>query len=430
MPMQAELKYGHSSLKIDLPDTIHWQVLSKTILSSPHSQTDIISQAVNDLVLKIERDSPPRNPSVLIIVPDHTRLCQLPLVLPLLTRKLEDVFSARISILVANGSHVLQPRETIKSLVGEEIYDTYPVEQHDSRDRQTLVHAGTSSYGTPFYLNKRVPEADVVVTVSAILFHYFAGFGGGPKMIMPGVAGYETIRINHRRTIDPRTGTFHTGCNDGNLDSNPVYRDLVEIMQFTPRCNSIQVALDVNGEIVKAEAGALVEAQREIVRFVRDAYSIRLERRARVVIASAGGFPRDVNLIQAHKAIHHAFQAVEEGGFLVVVAECREGIGSNTFMEYFTGGSATEIGVRLLDDYKINGHTALALKTKTEKAHIVFVSSLDEAMVKRTGMIPEKSVDQALSRVLENISAGEMGYILPLASLFVPDMTKASPDLW
>ena len=139
-----------------------------------------------------------------------------------------------------------------------------------------------------------------------------------------------------------------------------------------------------------------------------------------VVVASAGGFPADVNLIQSHKSIHHAYQAVKENGWLIVMAECAEGIGSKTFLPYFDYGSSRNIGQRLLEDYQINGHTALALKTKVEQANIVFVSNLDPQMVEKIGMIPAKNLTEAWEIAKKHLNAEALGYILPTASAHVP----------
>ena len=420
-----QLRYGDSSLTFDPPETINWIYLEKESLESDLSQEKIINDSVKSLIQQIKKQKIYKGDSVLLIVPDHTRRCQLSLVLPLLIGQLKDFFDPHIRILVANGSHVLQPDHIVRDLVGPQIYDFYEVVQHDCHDQSSLVNLGTSSNGTPFLINRWVKESQIVITIGGILYHYFAGFGGGPKMLFPGVAGYESIRANHRRTIEEKSGHFHPRCFDGNLDTNPVFTDLAEIAQFVPNCLSLQLALNFEGHITYAETGPILKTHRKVANKVKEMYSYPLAQKADVVVASAGGFPSDVNLIQSHKSIHHAFQAVKKGGYIVMLAECREGIGSKTFLPYLDEGSAQQIGIKLLNDYQINGHTALALKSKAEQTTILFISRLDKEIVRKTGMIPVDGMDEALSYLDEKLEKGATGYIMPKASLLVPCCTDS-----
>jgi len=416
-------RYGKQIIDVQLPEHIQWQTLEKPGSASPVQEQQVIANSI-DRLMHLLYDQLQSIHTLLIIIPDHTRKCRLPLVLPLLMQRLQP-YDLKTEFLVANGSHVEQPEAAIKELVGENIYNHYPVIQHDSRDDKNLAYYGVTDFGTEIFLNKKVREADYVLTIGGILYHYFAGFGGGPKMLLPGVAGYETIRINHRRTIDEQSGFFHKDCFEGNIITNPVYRDLAQVVQLVPNCISLQFALDVEGHIVFAEAGPVLPVQNRVCEKVKELYSLPIQHKADLVIAGAGGFPADVNLIQAHKAIHHAFQAVREQGVVVIFAECTEGIGSKTFMPYFTEKTSRDIGQRLLRDYMINGQTALSLKTKTEAAHIILVSLLDKDLVRQTGMIPCTSVAEAMQTAqcyLEGCSG--KGYLFPAANLYVPHVTE------
>ncbi len=414
-----KLKFGRQEISFDPPSNINWQVLQKETIPQIAGETTIIQNAVARLFTFLQEKVHPGS-KLLLIVPDHTRKCRLPIVLPLLLSQLKKLRS-HIDIVVANGSHVLQPEHVIRDLVGEDVYTSYPVIQHDCHDEKMLVFFGKTLNGTEIYLNKKVKEADFILTVGGILFHYFAGFGGGPKMLMPGVAGYETIRQNHRLTVDAETGYFHKECYEGNIKTNPVYLDLAQVVKFVPQCTSLQFALDAEGKIVQAETGPILETQGAICPAVNDLYTIPVEEKADIVIASAGGFPADVNLIQSHKSIHHAFQAVKPEGKIILLAECPEGVGSKTFMPYFEENSSAGIGRRLLNDYKINGHTALSLKIKSEKARIYFVSKLDEQLVRKTGMLPCSTFTEALSCAVKELKpANPKGYILPFANLYLP----------
>ncbi len=414
-----KLNYGKKGVEINLPDNITWGVLDKEMPFVPKDETEIILSGIESL---LEQLDPKINTGcrLLLVVPDHTRRCRLELILPPLIEALEQEFEATIDILVANGSHIIQPEEKVRELLSPKIFDKYPVTQHDYMDADTLLYLGETSFGTPIWLNKKVKEADFIITIGGILYHYFAGFGGGPKMLLPGIAGQKTILNNHRRTIDPETGQFHKNIHEGNITTNPVFRDLSESVDFVPNSLSLQFALSPKGSIVYAEAGSILGTHKSVCEKVKDIYSIEIKEKADIVVASAGGFPSDVNLIQSHKSIHHAFQAVKKNGVIIVFAECSEGVGSNSFMPFFEEKDSLAIGHRLLKDYRINGHTALTLKTKTENAHIIFVTQMEAELVQKTGMIPAKTADEAFEIAQNLLPKRGKGYILPTGQIHVP----------
>ena len=413
------LKYGKQLIKFEPPQNINWRILEKENPKSVLAESEIVKLAVQHLIELLDQNNIPKGGNVLIIIPDHTRKCRLEIILPVLINEL-DHFKARLAFLIANGSHVIQPESVVRDIVGETLYQQYRFMQHDSKDEQSLYYLGDTSFGTSIWLNHKVEQADHIITVGGILYHYFAGFGGGPKMLMPGVAGYETIRQNHRRTLNETTGGFHSDCYEGNISTNPIFIDLAEVMKFLPNVTSFQVVMSPNNKILYAETGPVLETHQTLCEKVKELYSLVIPQKADIVIASSGGFPADVNLIQSHKSIHHAFQAVKGKGWLIVLAECSEGIGSQTFLPYFDAGSSINIARELLKDYKINGHTSLALKTKTEKTNIVFVSKLAPEIVLKTGMTPAQDIEEAWNIVLPNIRPDALGYIMPNASTFVP----------
>ncbi|MBN1543061.1 nickel-dependent lactate racemase [candidate division KSB1 bacterium] len=415
----VELKYGRKVVSLNPPSFIRWLPLEKTIDEPPVSERALLTDAADTLISQLKELPLRRGARLLLVVPDHTRKCRLSDILPILLQRLEESFQPLVEILIANGSHVVQPESTVENLVGKEVYRRLDVVQHNALCSEDMRYVGETTAGTPIRLNRRVVEADCVVTVGGTLYHYFAGFGGGPKMLLPGVADIETIRLNHRRTIDPDTGTFHENCREGEIDNNPVYQDLVQVLRFLPRLISLQVVLDAMGRFHYAGVGPVVEIQKEAIARVRALYRIPLAEKADIVLASAGGYPADLNLIQSHKSIHHAYQVVRPGGVLVMFAECSEGIGSSTFMPYFQNGSSLDIAAALLQDYQINGHTALALRSKTESVSLYLVSMLPDSLVKEMGMLPLKA-DESMWQILSKGLFSE-GYLFPQASLYSPE---------
>ncbi len=415
-----QLAYGQDQIEFTPDSRVQWQVLNRP--GSAAEQVAAVEPAIDRLSAMIRERIAGAGARLLLVIPDHTRRCRVDEILRRLLAGLEVLDSPVIHILVANGSHVLQPESTVRDLVGADIYERYEVRQHDSQDQASLHYFGRTDYGTPVYLNSLVRDADVVVTIGGILFHYFAGFGGGAKMLLPGVAGYETIRVNHRRTIDEAGAHFHSGCREGLLDGNPVYMDLAQVDNMVPDVLSLQVVLNPQKEFVFAQAGPMLAVHRQACQIVKSTYSVAIPARADVVVASAGGFPSDVNLIQSHKSIHHAFRAVKPGGVLLMLAECREGIGSKTFMSAIAAGDSAAIGRYLLTNYVINGQTALALKAKAEQVQIHLVSGLDPDIVKQAGLVAHDSLAHAWQAIQAGLPAEATGYIFPKASVYLPVM--------
>lgn len=425
--MLMQLEYGTQKVECLLAPSVSWQPLVKKWGDDESPEPEILESAVDDLRAQLGGRGAARGCRVLLVIPDHTRRCCLDLTLPRMTSMLEGDFAARITLLVANGSHLPVSDDRLTDLVGETVRRRYPVWQHDCRDRALLLFFGETSSGTPVWLNRRLRECDWVITLGPVVLHYFAGFGGGPKMILPGLAGYDTIAGNHRRAIDFLTGRLDSRAREGNLEDNPVYRDLAEVGRWIPNWISWQMVLDEQGGIRHSAVGPPVEVHRELAAKALSLLRMPIGERGDVVIASAGGHPSDVNLIQAHKSIHHAFQAVRENGWLIVLAECSEGIGSETFLSYFDCGSSAAIAERLKREYRLNGQTALALRIKTEKARIVLVSSLAPELVRKTGMIPAADFAEAWSRVSAGLAPGKRarGYVFPNAAQFLPVVSSS-----
>jgi len=414
-----KIPYGKNELHLELPDFCQWTIVEKKSPPMAESESDIIQKGITSLLTQLGKVIKP-GCSILVVVPDHTRKCNLPALLPPLLKQLEDEFSAHLELLIANGSHVMQPESMIENLVSPQVYQRYHPVQHDSRDEKQLVYCGMSPNGIPILLNAKVKQADFIITVGGILYHYFAGFGGGPKMLLPGIAGYETIRQNHALCIDRSTGRFHSRVRSGNLTTNPVYLDLAGIVDIITNVLSLQVVLSPDNKIVICRAGPIRKVQEQLIPTVESLYATTLSRKADIVIAGAGGYPTDINLIQSHKSIHHAFQCLRDDGVLIVLAECREGIGSKTFTPYFEHPSAEKMGEALVNDFHINGQTALSLKEKSERATIILVSELSTDVVENMGMRAHRSMKAAIDEAKRSSSNLDFGYCITKANITVP----------
>ncbi len=411
------LSYGKEKRNIKLPEEIKWQRLTLRERSQRVDERVVIQNAIKTAKASIDNlKTTPAN--VLFIVPDHTRRCKIKSILPSVLSLFPSA-ETKVTILIANGTHELQSAVAVTALLGENIVEKYKVIQHDCHDDGSLRYVGETRAGTPIWLNRLLLEADFIMTINGILFHYFAGFGGGAKMLLPGSAGYETIRINHSYTIDRTTGQFHNGCYDGNLDTNPVQQDLIQVLDFLPPVLSFQVVLDSSGMICYADSGPVLKVQNKLCSRVKELYSIPIRERADIVVASAGGYPMDVNFVQSHKSLHHACKAVRKNGHVILYASCDEGIGSGTILPYLQYSTSQEVAEALLKSYQVNAHTALAIKTKAENVNIYLISDLPEDFVHKIGITPVKNFAQAMKRIKAN-GPLSTGYIMEQANLQVP----------
>ncbi len=422
---RIELRYGRERVAWRPPAGIDWSMLQPVGRSAFPAECEVIDRGLDELCAALASANC-RGGRCLLVIPDRTRRCRLETVLPPLLDRLESRFHLDCSALVASGSHRLLAAEDHSDLLGA-VARRLSVAVHDCDDEAQLEAYGQTAAGTPLRLNRRLGQTDWVVAVAAVRYHYFAGYGGGPKMIVPGLAGRETIRRNHGRMLADHGADLHPACREGCLDGNPVWEDLADGARRAGPVFSLQLALAAGDRIADARGGPLEETQRRLLPEVDRCQAADFTAPADVVVASAGGFPADIDLVQAHKAIHHAFRAVRPGGALVILAACEAGIGSDTFLEWFTASSAGEMAGRLRRDFTLNGNTALALRRKCEAARIALVSQLSPELVRRTGLLPAVDIDEAWKLVTSDAPAPKRGYLVFDAAATVPRPVREVP---
>jgi lactate racemase len=419
--MEIRIKYGGSTASCQLPDRIQTTVLHPApgdpLPSFEESLTASLRTPIDSPALLTNADTSSR---ITVVIPDKTRQCILDRILPVLLSYIEDrgIPSENITLLFANGTHEPQSDDEIGRILGERVYGRYRTEQHIAADDGSLEDLTTTSRGTKVRINRLILQSDLVLTVGGILHHYFAGFGGGPKLLVPGVAGYETARQNHRYTI-AETGAFDPRCRNGSLDENPVYLDIVEAVRAIPNVFSVNIVLDSQNNPAGFYCGNIIAAHRKGAEHAVRLYEVPIEKKADLVIVSPGGSPRDGTFIQSHKAIHHAYSAVKPGGTILAAAACGDGIGSATFMRWFSI-PYDSLGAELLSSYSLNGHTALSLRTKLNSVAMGLVSELDSVTVSRMGIRPYPTLQSAVDDFVSAAHSPAMVHVLPHGALTVP----------
>jgi nickel-dependent lactate racemase len=330
---------------------------------------------------------PPSGP-VAVLVSDLTRGRTAAVMLLELLRFLEERGAGpdRVTVFIAGGMHRGQSAAEIEAQLGTETVSRYRIIQHDARDGDSLLDAGTTSYGTRCLFNREVASSSLVIGVGGVSFHYFAGFGGGRKLILPGISGEETIVANHRRSLreDPGEG-LSQGCAPGMLDGNPVHADMLEGASLMPAPVFMVCGVPgAGGEPAFVSAGGMDAAHRLAAEKMLEHFSLPVGSRRRVVIASAGGHPKDINLLQSHKAIRHASRAVEDGGLLLVAASCAEGIGSESLEDAFIRGRA-EVPAVVRERYTLNSQAAMSIHEITGRIEVRLFTELDPGTCSRYG---------------------------------------------
>ncbi len=355
----------------------------------------------------------PSRPAV--VVADKTRLCGYPQYLPVLLDWLIDLGADpdAIKLYIAYGTHMRQSDEACRKAYGS-VYDAFQWIHHDCEEGP-FHRLGETRRGTPVHFRRDLMQASCVVTFGAISHHYFAGFGGGRKLIFPGLGQKESIYANHSLFLERSSRSLAAGCCSGRLDGNPLAEDLAEIESYRPADMAIHGILNSRGEVCDLMVGQGAAHFKSACTRHADTCEVPVKRRYDLVVASCGGFPKDINFIQSHKAIHHAADFTADGGRLIVLAECRDGVGSRTFLPWFEMGGREAAFGELARQYVGNGGTALAMMAKLDRIKISIVTQLDPGTAGRIGF---ECIAPDRAQALVERHSGSMA-VIPNASVTV-----------
>jgi nickel-dependent lactate racemase len=359
---------------------------------------------------------------VAIVVDDATR--QAPsdmMLLPVLAElNAAGVRDENVTVIFGCGTHRAVTAEEANMLLGEEALKRVKTISHDCKT-QDLVYVGTTkAHGNKVYLNRVFAEADMKVLVGDVDFHYYAGYGGGRKSVLPAVAGEDTIKHNHALLL-------HSNARTGVLAGNPVHEDMTEAARMAKVDFIVNVVANSKGEIVKAFAGDLEQAFFEAVKAVDAMYRVTVERRADIVVASAGGYPADIDLFQAYKALDNALEVVKRGGVVILVAECPEGHGNQVFYDWMVRFSELKAVEREIKrNFVLGGHKAYYLLKALQNHQIVLVSSLpDYYAVNVFKLKTARAVNDAFNEALKNAGSQARVWIMPYGSVTLPEVKSA-----
>ncbi len=350
---------------------------------------------------------------IAVITSDITRPCPTYRIMPPL---LDELYSAGcrpddITLVFALGSHRRHTPAEMLKLAGQRAINE--IECVDS-DPDDCVHIGVTDCGTPVDITRVVAEADRRICLGNIEYHYFAGYSGGAKAIMPGSSTPAAIQANHSMMVKDE-------CCAGNLDGNPLRQDIEQAAAMTGVDFIVNVVLDEHKQIVRAVAGDLVKAHREGCKFLDGMYMKPIEQRADIVIVSQGGAPKDLNLYQTQKALDNAKHAVKKGGTIILIGSCKEGLGSKVFEEWLLAApTAHSMIERIGREFQLGGHKAAAIAMVLENAEIYLVSDMADDFVERIFLKPAHSAQEAFDAAMARLGPDATVLCMPYGGSTLP----------
>jgi len=356
---------------------------------------------------------------VAIVVDDATRPAPSYLMVPPILDELDNagVEDENITVVFGCGMHKAVTHEEAVKLLGDGVLNRVKVISHDCKAQDLIYIGKTRKHGTKVYLNRVFAEADVKILTGDACFHYYAGYGGGSKSVLPAVSGEETIKHNHAMLLHPKAKT-------GVLEGNPIHEDMVEAAKLAKVDFVLNVVTNSKGEVVKAFSGDLEQAFYEGVKAVDGMYRVRVDRRADIVVVSPGGHPSDVNLFQAYKGVDSALEVVKRGGVIILVAECSEGHGNQVFYDWmvkFKDLKAVERAIKR--NFVVGGHKAYYLMKALQRVQIILVSSMPDYYAANIFKLKTaRAVNDALNEAFSIVGKKAKVWTMPYGNFMMPEI--------
>ena len=412
--MQLRYGYGSGEQQLYISAKHPLRELRANEIAAPTDEAGEVLRALNAPIgTRLLREIVKPGEKIAIITSDITRPMPTHIVMEPLLAELAaaGVEMADVALIFALGSHRFHTEAEMKKLAGDFAWGQIRCMDGDPSN---CVHMGTTSRGTPVDIVRIVAEADRRICLGNIEYHYFAGYSGGAKAIMPGVSTREAIQNNHSRMIEV------AAC-AGKISGNPVREDIEEAAALVGVDFIVNVVLDEHKKIVKAFAGDVTLAHREGCAFLDSMYQAKIAERADIVVASQGGAPKDLNLYQTQKALDNAKHAVRKGGIIVLVGACGEGFGEHVFEQWMTSAPTPASMIeRIAVDFQLGGHKAAAIAMVLEDAQIFMVSQMDGEMVRRMGMVPFSDVQAAFDAAEKEMGEDASVISMPFGGSTLP----------
>jgi len=416
--MQIEMDYGRKGLTIEVPDNSDIFLVRETpaLQDETASIQNALRYPINHSPLG---DLVREGTKVVIVHTDITRATPNARLLPIILNELESngVRREDITLLNALGTHRPQSNEELKSMLGVDIVNNYRCLQHDAYDESQLVDCGKNRFGHPIKLNRVLLEADLKVLTGFIEPHFFAGFSGGPKAILPGVAGAESIFANHSPEM-----IAHPKADFNVTEGNPIWEEIKEAALMVPNTFLVNVTLDRDSRITEVFAGDVITAHKAGCQFVQRTSLFPIDRLYDWVVTTNSGYPLDQNLYQCVKGMAAAKRAVRKGGAILLLAACEEGLPDHVaYAKLLEKADSPEAFLQKLTQPGFAGQDVWQVQIQAEvQTHanvFVYSDGLNDDQIKRSLLQPCRDIPATIQKLMG--SYGDRVCVLPQGPLTI-----------
>ncbi len=421
--MIFKISYGKTGYDIELSDNLNIDVIEPRWIESVKDPHEAIAGALrkpyNSISLKTIAGA---NLKVGIVFSDITRATPYNIILPALLAELGNIPTGNITFFCANGTHRPVTHEELISILGDDIVRNFKIVQNNAFDRNLHEYAGTTSSGNEIFLNKEILGCDIKILTGFIEPHFFAGYSGGGKALIPGMSYIDTIKHNH--SIENLSGE---NSRWGITEGNPVWEDIMEAAGFIPGLFLLNITLNREKNITNVFAGDLKSAHQKGCQFVKESAMVPVDKLYDIVITSNSGYPLDLNVYQTVKGMSAASQIVKPGGIIIMAAECWDGIPSGS--DYESILKTVGVPGRLMDYIKEN-------ESDLQDTWQIFFQALIQQKAEVylfSDKLADKSIENALLRPVNDIGrltddlAGKIGTDVRICIL--PDGPQTIPFL-
>jgi nickel-dependent lactate racemase len=416
------LKYGTAILSIELQGRI---LTPGSLQELPDPTAEILRALTNPIASPPLAEIVSAGERVVIVTSDITRYTGSELYLPILVEELNrcGIPDRDIEIVIALGIHRKQSPAEHRKILGP-LHGRIAVHDHECDNLAQLVDLGRTSFGLPVQVNRRVMAADRLIVTGTIGLHYFAGFGGGRKSLVPGVASRTTCMATHFTIFNPpQQGGRNPQACTANLEGNPVHQAILEAARMIKPDFLLNTVLTTDKQIAKVFCGDLEQAHLAGCELARRLYTAPMPRPVDLAVVSCGGHPKDINFIQAHKALDYGVHAVRPGGTVILLAACPDGFGNATFFDWFDHQDLDEFEKALRERYEINGQTAWSTLSKARTWRVILVSGFSRAETGKMGMEKAETLDEALRMAYTQLPANAEVVVIPDGGTILPVVT-------
>jgi len=421
-----KMRYGKGEVDISIPEKNLIGIIEGKNTKSSNSEEQTILNALDNTIgsAKLSELVHPGE-KVCIVISDVTRTWQkMSTFLPYVVDEINKggVKDEDIIFISATGSHRAQTKEEHEILLGKKLAGRFKVYDHNCLDKDNLVYLGKTKRGTPVSVNKVAMQCDHIILTGAIVFHFLVGWGGGKKSILPGISSYETIMKNHSLALNVKLGE---GSNPlvkcGNIVDNPVHEDMLEAASFVRPTFMFNVIIDGEGKICDAVAGNYIKAHEAGCEILDHMDGVKINKKADLVIATAGGFPKDINLYQTSKTLLNAWEALKKGGTLIILSECCEGFGNDDVKEIIQNyNTLDEREIAIRKEFSIARYIGYLMSEAAEIFQFILVANMDEKLVANANIRVVKTIEEALEITYKTKGKDLETYLMPHGANTLP----------